>query len=66
MHLNARLKAYALGHDIAYADYWRVLATSDGAMKRQYADDGVHPNARGYEAMRPITVAAIARAMRER
>ena len=60
--LNARLKAYALSHRIAFADYWRVLATSDGAMKPQYADDGVHPNARGYEAMRPITLAAIAKA----
>ena len=65
-HLNARLRAYALGHGIVYADYWPILATSDGAMKPQYADDGVHPNARGYEAMRPITEAAIARALRER
>jgi lysophospholipase L1-like esterase len=65
-HLNARLQSYAVAHGIAYADYWRVLATSDGAMRPQYADDGVHPNARGYEAMRPLTQAAIARALRER
>ena len=65
-HGPPRLRAYALGHGIVYADYWPILATSDGAMKPQYADDGVHPNARGYEAMRPITEAAIARALRER
>lgn len=64
--LNARLKAYAIGHKLAYADYWDALASSDDGMKAQYSDDGVHPNARGYDTMRPITEAAIAQAMRER
>lgn len=64
--LNARLKAYALSHAIVFADYWRVLARSDGAMNPRYADDGVHPNARGYEAMRRIAETAIARASRQR
>jgi len=64
--LNIRLKNYARRHDIPYADYWHVLATSGGAMNARYADDGVHPNARGYEAMRPIAQAAIARAMSDR
>jgi lysophospholipase L1-like esterase len=64
--LNARLKAYARTHGITYADYWHVLATGDGAMKPQYADDGVHPNANGYEAMRPLTLAAIAKARSNR
>lgn len=64
--LNARLKAYAVGHSFVYADYWRVLASSGGGMKAQYSEDGVHPNARGYEAMRPISHAAIARAMGRR
>ncbi len=34
-------------------------------MKQDYSEDGVHPNARGYDAMRPITKAAIAHAMRK-
>ncbi len=64
--LNVRLQAYAARHGIAYADYWRVLATPEGEMKPQYSEDGVHVNAAGYEAIRPITVAAIARARRGR
>ena len=64
--LNTRLKAYATRHGIVYADYWRVMSSGDGAMKPAYSDDGVHPNVRGYEVMRPITQAAIARAMRGR
>lgn len=64
--LNARLKTYAASHGFIYADYWRVLASTDGGMKPRYSDDGVHPNAEGYEAMRPVAQAAIAHAMRER
>jgi len=60
--LNARLQAYAARRGIAYADYWRVLATPEGGMKRQYSEDGVHLNAAGYDAIRPVAEAAIARA----
>lgn len=62
--LNARLKAYAGAHGLIYADYWSALASRNGGMKSQYSGDGVHPNAAGYETMRPIAKAAIARAMR--
>jgi lysophospholipase L1-like esterase len=64
--LNARLRAYAARHGIAYADYWRVLATPDGGMKPQYSEDGVHLNAAGYDAIRPVAEAAIAKARRGR
>lgn len=64
--LNARLKAYAASHGFTYADYWRVLASANGGMKAQYSGDGVHPNAAGYAAMRPVAEAAIAEAMRRR
>jgi lysophospholipase L1-like esterase len=64
--LNARLKAYAERQGYIYADYWSALASEDGGLKSQYSDDGVHPNAAGYEAMRPIAQAAIARAIKMR
>lgn len=64
--LNARLKAYAIGHRLVYADYWDTLRSGNDGMKAEYSDDGVHPNARGYDAMRKITNAAIRSAMRER
>jgi len=64
--LNARLKAYAASRGFVYADYWTVLASTGGGMKLQYSGDGVHPNAAGYEAMRPVAQAAIAKAMGER
>jgi len=64
--LNARIKAYATSHGLIYVDYWSVLATPDGGLNRKYSEDGVHPNAAGYEAMKPVARLAIARAMRER
>lgn len=64
--LNARLKAYANSHSLAYADYWSALSSSDGGMNAEFSEDGVHPNDRGYEAMRATAQAAIQRAMHQR
>jgi lysophospholipase L1-like esterase len=63
---NGWLREYAASHGIAYIDYWSVLATTDGAMKPEYSADGVHPNAAGFEAMRPLAKAAIDGALRRR
>ena len=64
--LNARLKGYARNHGFIFADYWSVLASSDGSMNPRFSADGVHPNAAGYEAMRPVAEAAIAKSLRQR
>ncbi|MEP7222983.1 MAG: GDSL-type esterase/lipase family protein [Novosphingobium sp.] len=61
--INQWLKAYAARLGLPYADYWAVLATPEGAMKPEYSADGVHPNAAGYDAMRPVAEAAIAAAL---
>jgi lysophospholipase L1-like esterase len=57
--LNGWLKAYARKRKIVFVDYWAVLATPEGAMKPAFSPDGVHPNADGYETMRPLAQAAI-------
>ena len=62
--LNDWLREYAASRGLAYVDYWSVLATTDGAMKAEYSADGVHPNAAGFEAMRPLAKAAIEKALR--
>jgi lysophospholipase L1-like esterase len=64
--LNDWLREYAASRGLVYIDYWSVLATADGAMKPQYSTDGVHPNAAGYEAMRPLASAAIESALKRR
>jgi lysophospholipase L1-like esterase len=59
--LNDWMRTYAGRKHLVYADYWHALATSGGAMNPDLSPDGVHPNARGYEIMLPITQAAIGR-----
>ena len=63
---NAWLREYAAVRGVVYVDYWSVLATADGAMKPEYSADGVHPNAAGFDAMRPLAEVAIKAAFRWR
>ena len=62
--LNRRLRALAAREHVIFVDYSPVLASSDGAMRDQLTLDGVHPNAKGYAAMRPLADSAIASAAR--
>lgn len=63
--LNAWLEAYADKVGVGYVDYWPALAAESGAMKSDMSLDGVHPNSRGYKAMRALTEAAIQSALRK-
>jgi lysophospholipase L1-like esterase len=62
--LNEWLKGYAAKRGVVYVDYWPVLATPLGAMKKEFSRDGVHPSAAGYAAMEPLATEAIKRATR--
>lgn len=52
--LNAWIKTYAAQTGATFVDYTPALATSGGAMKPGFADDGVHPTATGYAAMEAV------------
>lgn len=52
--LNAWLAGYARANGHGYADYHRVLAAPDDAMRPEYTFDGVHPNVAGYRAIEPV------------
>jgi lysophospholipase L1-like esterase len=57
--MNDWLRGYARQESLIYADYHAALADERGAMRPDRSDDGVHPNAAGYAAMRPIARAAL-------
>ena len=57
--LNARLRAFAAQEGLTYVDYHSSLEDDRHGFKSALAPDGVHPNADGYAAMRPLTEAAI-------
>lgn len=60
--LNAWLRELARARGAVYADYYGALVNAEGGMNPDVAPDGIHPNAKGYAVMEPITRAAIAEA----
>ena len=63
LELNSWLKKYCSENDLAYLDYFSALVDDKGLLKKELADDGLHPNAAGFKIMAPLAEAAIAKAM---
>jgi lysophospholipase L1-like esterase len=61
--VNAWIKTYAERERHTYVDYHSVLSDEAGGLPTRYSEDGVHPNVAGYEAMQPLTDAAIRKAL---
>jgi lysophospholipase L1-like esterase len=62
--VNRALAKLAGEMRVTSVDYAPVLADSTGALADALGNDGLHPNRDGYAKMRPLTDAAIKRAMR--
>jgi lysophospholipase L1-like esterase len=52
--LSAWEKEFAAAHGYAYVDYYSALVGPDGNFRPGLSEDGVHPTAKGYEAMAPV------------
>lgn len=63
LELNGWLKNYCAAAGFLYLDYFRALADDKGLMKKELANDGLHPNAAGYKIMAPLAEAAIETAL---
>ena len=64
MALNRLLQTWAQTHDVIWVDLHGPMATATQGLRKEYGEDGVHPNAAGYAVMRPALEQAIARALR--
>lgn len=62
--LNARLRKFAAARRVVFADYYSALADTEGGLRADLGNDGVHPNRHGYAVMQPIASQAIAAAKR--
>lgn len=58
--LNEIIKNYAQSNDIVYIDYYSVMIDAHEGLKKEYSNDGVHPNKMGYQVMGPLAEKAIA------
>ena len=62
--LNRWLKEYVTARgDCIYLDYFTAMVDDKGLLKRELAEDGLHPNAAGYKIMAPLAELAIAQAL---
>jgi lysophospholipase L1-like esterase len=63
--LNRWLQAYCKANGLVYLDYFRATVDDAGFLKKELAEDGLHPNAQGYAIMAPLAEAAIANALKQ-
>jgi acyl-CoA thioesterase I len=61
--LNTWLKEYCGKNGIVYLDYFSALVDDKGLLKKELAEDGLHPNAAGHKIMAPLAENAIERAL---
>ena len=64
--LNAMIKDYATKNGLVYLDYFSALADERNGLRKEYAQDAVHPNQAGYDVMAPLAENAIEQALRGR
>ena len=57
--LNKWIKDYAEKNEIIYVDYFTPMADQRNGLKKEYSEDGVHPNLAGYKVMEPLVEKAI-------
>jgi lysophospholipase L1-like esterase len=63
--LNGWLKDYATENHAIYLDYFSLMVDEQGLLKRDLAQDGLHPNKAGYAIMAPLAEKAIQRTLAE-
>ena len=56
---NQWLKEYALENGHIYLDYFSTMADEKKGLKKEFSEDGVHPNLKGYSVMAPLAKTAI-------
>jgi len=60
LELNRWLKNYVAAHPgCIYLDYFSAMVDDKGLLKRDLAEDGLHPNAAGYKIMATLAESAI-------
>jgi acetyl esterase/lipase/lysophospholipase L1-like esterase len=62
--LNKMIKDHADRNGYMYLDYFSSMVDERKGMKKEYANDEVHPTMAGYKVMEPLVEAAIAKALK--
>jgi lysophospholipase L1-like esterase len=62
--LNRWLSELCARRNFTYVDYFKAVVDNKGYLGTDLADDGLHPNGKGYRLMAPVALAAIDSATR--
>lgn len=63
LELNRWMKNYCASNGCVYLDYFTPMVDPSGLLKKELAEDGLHPNPDGYAIMAPLAEAAIQKAL---
>ena len=63
--LNGWLKGYCEKNHLFYLDYFDAMVDDKGMLKRELANDGLHPNKAGFAVMAPMAEKAIQETLSE-
>jgi lysophospholipase L1-like esterase len=66
LQLNDWMKKYAAEKGMVYLDYFSATVDEKGFLRAEIANDGLHPNAKGYEIMKSLAEAAIKTALKKK
>jgi lysophospholipase L1-like esterase len=64
--LNQWMKTYAEENKLDYLDYYSAVVDDKGFLREDLSADGLHPNAKGYELMKPLAQQAIDAALKRK
>jgi lysophospholipase L1-like esterase len=59
IQLNQLIQSYAKQQYIPYVDYHIAMADAKNGLPKEFSEDGVHPNLKGYQTMSPLLEKAI-------
>jgi len=65
VEVNNWLRDYCQKNHYVYVDYYNALLDTNGVLGADLADDGLHPNAKGYRIMAPLAVKGLDQALSE-
>lgn len=59
IQLNQLIQSYAKQHHIPYVDYHSAMADAKNGLPKEFSEDSVHPNLKGYQTMQPLLEKAV-------
>jgi len=62
--LNTWMKQYAQQNKLTYLDYFSHMTDDKGMLRAELSEDGLHPNAAGYQIMAPLAESAVQQSLK--